>query len=61
MANGEVISFPGRKPDFTEDVAMRNIEEQLAKIESYVLDNPAKSLAIALIAGFVLGLLGRRS
>lgn len=61
MTNGEIIAFPGQKTKLTEDAAMKNIEERLAQIESFVLENPAKSLAIALIAGMLLGLLGRRS
>jgi ElaB/YqjD/DUF883 family membrane-anchored ribosome-binding protein len=61
MANGEIIAFPGQKTKLTEDMVMRNIEERLAQIESYVLANPAKSLAIALITGVMLGLLGKRS
>jgi ElaB/YqjD/DUF883 family membrane-anchored ribosome-binding protein len=61
MANGELIVFPGQKSKLNEQMIIGNIEEQLAKIESFVLDNPVKSLAIALATGMLLGLLGRRS
>ena len=61
MNNGEIIAFPGKKTKLTEDMAAKNVEERLAQIEGFVLKNPAKSLAIALMAGMFLGLLGRRS